>query len=150
MTLDTVVTGNRTQSVGASPASLYVYVEKVDKVVEKAPKLGATSQGPVMDMFWGDRCGTIVDPDGYTWIVGTPQGRTNRKGLSDHPHDRRSELLCLAIGTSSAQAYFAEECSTSRVDLRPQTPLPGSASFAVFQLFSYQLTSTEAYNVRLY
>src|SRR6266700_1780588 len=45
------------KSVGASPATLYIYVENVDKVVEKAIKLGATPQGPVMDMFWGDRCG---------------------------------------------------------------------------------------------
>src|SRR5690242_21733192 len=41
------------KNVGASPASLYIYVENVDKVVDKATKLGATSQGPVMDMFWG-------------------------------------------------------------------------------------------------
>src|SRR5499425_3958062 len=47
------------KSVGASPASLYIYVENVDKVVEKATKLGGTSQGQVMDMFWGDRCGTV-------------------------------------------------------------------------------------------
>src|SRR5919204_3080891 len=47
------------KTLGASPASLFVYVEDVDKVVAKAAKLGATSQGPVMDMFWGDRCGTI-------------------------------------------------------------------------------------------
>src|SRR5205085_9772432 len=47
--------GRRTaKSVGASPASLYIYVENVDKVVDKATKLGASSQGPVMDMFWGD------------------------------------------------------------------------------------------------
>src|SRR5713226_10093321 len=45
------------KSVGASPATLYIYVENVDKVVEKATKLGATGQGPVMDMLWGDRCG---------------------------------------------------------------------------------------------
>ena len=64
--------GRRTaKSVGASPASLYIYVENVDKVVDKATKLGASSQGPVMDMFWGDRCGTIVDPDGNTWMVAT-------------------------------------------------------------------------------
>jgi PhnB protein len=24
-----------------------------------------------MDMFWGDRCGTVVDPEGYTWMVAT-------------------------------------------------------------------------------
>jgi len=59
------------KSVGASTAGLYLYVENVDKVVGKAVSLGATGQGQVMDMFWGDRCGTVVDPDGYTWIVGT-------------------------------------------------------------------------------
>jgi len=59
------------KTVGASPAGLYLYVENVDKVIAKAASLGATIQGPVMDMFWGDRCGTVVDPEGYTWIVGT-------------------------------------------------------------------------------
>ncbi len=56
------------KNVGASPAGLYLYVENADKVVTKAVGLGATAQGAVMDMFWGDRCGT-VDPDGYTWMV---------------------------------------------------------------------------------
>jgi PhnB protein len=73
------------KSIGASPATLYIYVENVDKVVEKTTKLGATSQGSVMDMFWGDRCGTIVDPDGYTWMVGThkaePTTREMKKGM---------------------------------------------------------------------
>ena len=59
------------KTVGASPTSLYLLTENVDKVVAKALKLGATSKGPVMDMFWGDRTGTIVDPDGYTWMVAT-------------------------------------------------------------------------------
>src|SRR5437773_6627830 len=75
------------KSVGASPASLYIYVEKVDKVVAKATKLGATPQGPVMDMFWGDRCGTVVDPDGYTWMVGThkaePSAKEMKKGMEE-------------------------------------------------------------------
>ena len=56
---------------GASPASLYLLTENADKVVAKAVKLGAEAKGPVMDMFWGDRCGTIVDPDGYMWMVAT-------------------------------------------------------------------------------
>jgi uncharacterized glyoxalase superfamily protein PhnB len=59
------------KTVGASPASLYLLTENADKVVAKAVKLGATAKGPMMDMFWGDRCGTIVDPDGYTWMVAT-------------------------------------------------------------------------------
>ena len=74
--------GQRTaKSVGASPAGLYIYVENVDKVVDKATKLGATSQGPVMDMFWGDRCGTVVDPDGYTWMVGTHKAEPSAKEM---------------------------------------------------------------------
>ena len=59
------------KTVGASPAGLFLYVEKVDKVVAKAVGLGATAQGQVIDMFWGDRCGTVVDPEGYTWMVAT-------------------------------------------------------------------------------
>jgi PhnB protein len=76
--------GKRTaRNVGASPASLFVYVENVDKVVDKATKLGATSKGPVMDMFWGDRCGTIVDPDGYTWMVGTHKAEPTAKEMKE-------------------------------------------------------------------
>src|SRR5215469_9447459 len=75
------------KKVGASPASLYIYVENVDKVVERATKLGATPQGPVMDMFWGDRCGTVVDPDGYAWMVGThkaePTAKEMKKGMEE-------------------------------------------------------------------
>ena len=59
------------KSLGASPVMLYLVSENVDKTVAKALKLGATAQGPVMDMFWGDRCGTVIDPDGYSWMIGT-------------------------------------------------------------------------------
>src|SRR6516165_6901638 len=37
------------KSIGASPASLYLLVENVNKVVAKAVKLGAAAKGPVMD-----------------------------------------------------------------------------------------------------
>jgi uncharacterized glyoxalase superfamily protein PhnB len=69
------------KSVGASPASLYLLTEKVDQVVAKALKLGATSKGPVMDMFWGDRCGTVVDLDGYTWMVATHKAEPTPKEM---------------------------------------------------------------------
>jgi len=75
------------KSVGASPATLFIYVEDVDKVVEKATKLGAAPQGPVMDMFWGDRCGTVIDPEGYRWMVGThkaePSMKEIKKGMKE-------------------------------------------------------------------
>ncbi|HXI41932.1 MAG TPA: VOC family protein [Bryobacteraceae bacterium] len=59
------------KTLGGSPGTLYLLVENADKVVAKAVKLGATAQGPVMDMFWGDRCGTIVDADGNSWMIAT-------------------------------------------------------------------------------
>lgn len=59
------------KTVGASPTTLYILVENVDKIVAKAVKLGAKPQGPVSDMFWGDRCGRLVDPEGYTWYIAT-------------------------------------------------------------------------------
>ena len=75
------------KTLGASPASLYIYTENVDKVVEKAIRLGATAQGPVLDMFWGDRCGTVVDPDGYSWMIGThkaePSAKEMKKGMEE-------------------------------------------------------------------
>lgn len=59
------------KTLGGSPITLYVYTEDADKMVAKAVKLGATSLGPVADMFWGDRSGTIIDPEGYMWMIAT-------------------------------------------------------------------------------
>jgi uncharacterized glyoxalase superfamily protein PhnB len=56
---------------GASPTSLYLLVEDVDKQFAKALKEGATTLQPVADMFWGDRCGRVADPDGYNWYIAT-------------------------------------------------------------------------------
>ncbi len=79
------------KSVGASPAGLFFYVENVDKVVEKAIKLGASSNGPVMDMFWGDRCGKIVDPDGYSWMVGTHKAEPSAKEMKKKMLEQMSQ-----------------------------------------------------------
>jgi len=59
------------KTIGSSPTSLYLLTENADKTVAKAVKLGASIKGQVMDMFWGDRSGTVVDPEGYTWMIAT-------------------------------------------------------------------------------
>jgi PhnB protein len=69
------------KAVGASPTSLYLLTENVDKTVAKAIKLGAASKGPVMDMFWGDRCGAVVDPEGYLWMVATHKAEPSPKEM---------------------------------------------------------------------
>src|SRR5216683_993977 len=69
------------KSIGASPTSLYLLTENVDKVVAKAVKLGGALKGPVMDMFWGDRCGAVVDPEGYLWMVATHMAEPTPKEM---------------------------------------------------------------------
>jgi PhnB protein len=88
------------KNAGASPAGLFLYVENVDKVVSKAVGLGASAQGPVMDMFWGDRCGTVIDPDGYAWMIGThkaePSVKEMKKKMAEQMGQRPSDAATAA------------------------------------------------------
>src|SRR5258708_21993757 len=59
------------KTIGASPTRLYLLTENADKAVAKAVKLGAAPKGPGMGMFWGDRSGTGLTPEGYPWMVAT-------------------------------------------------------------------------------
>jgi PhnB protein len=84
------------KAVGASPTSLYLLTENVDKVVAKAVKLGATPKGSVMDMFWGDRCGTVVDPDGYTWMIATHKAEPTPKEMIEKMKQQMSQMASAA------------------------------------------------------
>jgi PhnB protein len=55
--------------VEGSPMFLFLYVEDVDAVLERAVKHGATLQRPAQDQFYGDRDGCVVDPFGHVWTV---------------------------------------------------------------------------------
>jgi PhnB protein len=88
------------KSVGASPSSLYLLTENVDKVVAKAVKLGATAKGPVMDMFWGDRCGTVVDPDGYVWMVATHKAEPTPQQMQKAMKEQMSSMQASAATAS--------------------------------------------------
>lgn len=59
------------QSTGALTGTFYLYVEDVDTRIRKAVDAGAKLVGPVADMFWGDRIGTVDDPFGYEWTIAT-------------------------------------------------------------------------------
>lgn len=54
-----------------TPVFLYIYVEDVDAVIERAAGLGATVKRPARDQFYGNRDGFIVDPFGHGWTVGS-------------------------------------------------------------------------------
>jgi PhnB protein len=56
---------------GSSPVVIYVYVEDVDTVMERAVAAGAKVLLAVKSQFWGDRTGRIVDPSGHVWTIST-------------------------------------------------------------------------------
>ncbi len=59
------------ETLGSSPMSLFLYVADVDQSFNQAVSAGATVVMPVMEMFWGDRAGSITDPFGYSWMIAT-------------------------------------------------------------------------------
>lgn len=54
---------------GSSPVVIFVYVDDVDQVVERAEQNGARVLVPLQDQFWGDRIAWIMDPNGHVWTV---------------------------------------------------------------------------------
>ena len=71
MVNDAVMGGKGPKAIGGSPASLWVYVEDCDALFNRAAGAGGQIRMPMADQFWGDRCGTVVDPHGYSWTIAT-------------------------------------------------------------------------------
>ena len=61
------------KTLGGSPVSLCLYVANADEVYDSALKAGAKALPgmEVKDQFHGDRSGSITDPFGYKWVIGT-------------------------------------------------------------------------------
>jgi len=72
---DAMMGGKGPRSLGGSPASLWIYVEDCDAMFNRAVAAGArVPEGPMgrmTDQFWGDRCGSLTDPEGYVWTIAT-------------------------------------------------------------------------------
>ena len=79
------------ETLGHSPISLYIYDKDADALFKKAVLAGATVTMPMGDMFWGDRCGSVKDPFGYSWMIGT------------HKQDLTQEEI-----QKGAEAFFAQ------------------------------------------
>jgi PhnB protein len=64
--------GNKSpKDLGGTPMMIHHYTTDVDGVFAKAVAAGGTATMPVADMFWGDRYGAIVGPDGFGWGIAT-------------------------------------------------------------------------------
>ena len=56
---------------GSSPVVIFVYVEDVDRTVERAVAGGARVLIPAANQFWGDRTAWVMDPSGHVWTIAT-------------------------------------------------------------------------------
>lgn len=74
------------ESLGGSAIMICLYVEDVDSQFDRAVAAGAKVQRPVMDLFYGDRSGTLTDPFGHTWTIGT-----HKEDLTPDELNRRFE-----------------------------------------------------------
>jgi len=59
------------KSLGGNCCNIHQYVKDCDAAIKRAEDAGATVTMPAMDMFWGDRYGTVNDPFGHTWAFAT-------------------------------------------------------------------------------
>ena len=99
---DAMMGGKGPQAMGGSPASLWLYVEDCDALFNRAVAAGGQvahgAMGNMQDQFWGDRCGTITDPHGYSVDHRDAQGRSHARGDAAAA-GRVHEAVRRAVGT---------------------------------------------------
>jgi PhnB protein len=81
MVNDAIMGGKGPKAIGGSPASLWVYVDDCDALFTRAVDAGGQVGMPMADQFWGDRCGTVVDPAGYRWTIATHKEDLTRQEM---------------------------------------------------------------------
>ena len=90
---DAMMGGKGPKAMGGSPAALWIYVEDCDSLFNRAVAAGAQvvagPMGGVSDQFWGDRCGTFTDPQGYRWTIATRKEDLSRQEMEQ----RQSEWM---------------------------------------------------------
>ncbi len=78
------------QSTNGNSIKLHLYVEDIDGVLKKAVQNGATLVMPAEDQFYGDRCGCIEDPFGYTWMLATHIKDVSEKEMNEEVEEMAS------------------------------------------------------------
>ena len=94
--------GKGPKALGGSPIGLWIYVDDADALFNRAVKAGATvapgPMGHMQDQFWGDRCGTLVDPAGFQWTIAT-----RKEDLTPEELNRRADEFFKQFAASAAK-----------------------------------------------
>ena len=83
MVNDAMMGGKGPLALGGSPVSLWIYVEDSDALFNRAVGAGAQVRMPMANQFWGDRCGTVSDPHGYSWTIATRKEDLTRTEIDE-------------------------------------------------------------------
>jgi len=85
MVNDAMMDAKGPKAMGGSPASFWIYVDDCDSLFKRAIDAGGHvaggGMGQLQDQFWGDRSGTIVDPQGYKWTIATRKEDLSREEM---------------------------------------------------------------------
>ena len=84
------------RSVGGTPVTIFVYVDDVDGVFERAVQAGAKQLEAVEDRFYGDRSGQLEDPFGHRWSLATH--------IEDVAPEEMSRRAAEVMGSSSSSS----------------------------------------------
>src|SRR6476620_9360158 len=69
------------KSRGGATGGMLIYVKAADAAIDKDVTAGATVVQPPEDQFWCDRMGTVVDPCGHKWILGTHKEEVSKEEM---------------------------------------------------------------------
>ena len=76
-----VMMGKGPKELGGSPVSFWLYVDDCDAFFKRAIDAGATEKMPLIDQFWGDRAGSVADPEGINWWIATRKEDLTRQEM---------------------------------------------------------------------
>jgi PhnB protein len=80
-----LMVGQAMEGWPSRPQTLYLYVEDADTLFARAVVAGASILRPIEDMYYGDRCGGLVDGEGNQWWIAT-----RKEDLSDEEQQHRA------------------------------------------------------------
>lgn len=86
----------------SSGTTIHIYVDNVDSLFNQAVAAGATVKMPLMDQFWGDRYGTVLDPYGFRWSLAT-----HVKDMSPEEMQRAQDEAMKAMATKMGERKTA-------------------------------------------
>jgi PhnB protein len=82
------------KELGGTSVGIFMYVENVDDLFQRAVDAGASSTMEPQDQFWGDRYASVTDPYGHAWQIATH--------VEDVPPEEMAERAKAAMAAMSS------------------------------------------------